>query len=337
MIVTGSGASHELAVNGSIPMMTAWAAILRKDLDSRLDGLADAAGLVDGIDGPTFEEVIGEVLRWRSLSSLNSRFVRFGSKGVPLRGTETAVANWIQLAGQRGETFEDVLWTSLWREFGTDSLDRKKAKSAFGALIGAADISQTETVFATTNYDPAIQLALEELGWPTTDGFDRSSTLRAPALDPSRMVDWRSRNHGMVPILQLHGGVGWYVSSATGLVTVITPDQAFNPSLGVPAVIAPDPTKDPERDDAVGGIWVEFRKALADATHVFIVGHSLQDLPLVDAIKANRAAKVGVLSPTASKGLKTKLPAATAFDFSFGPQALSGAEQEELREWFSTT
>ena len=68
------------------------------------------------------------------------------------------------------------------------------------------------------------------------------------------------------------------------------------------------------------GVWVEFYRALDAATHVLVVGHSLQDAPLVEALTRNRGSKVAVIRPNATKSdLKSRVPKATPLDFGFGP------------------
>ncbi len=88
---------------------------------------------------------------------------------------------------------------------------------------------------------------------------------------------------GTIPHLHLHGAVGWYVED--GRIVVEAGDRPFD-DRRIPAVLYPDPDKDP--NDATGwgahAVWEVLRGALSDATHVLVLGHSLNDRPLVEAL-----------------------------------------------------
>jgi hypothetical protein len=71
-----------------------------------------------------------------------------------------------------------------------------------------------------------------------------------------------------VPVIQLHGAVGWY-REPSGTVTRQPPNRAPNRSLGRPALLSPDPDKDPA-SAMTRDLWGEFRRALSEATHILI-------------------------------------------------------------------
>jgi len=79
--------------------------------------------------------------------------------------------------------------------------------------------------------------------------------------------------------------VGWY-RTETGI-RIDPADQPFD-ERQTPAVLYPDPNKDPnsESDAPVQAIWSKFEESLARATHVLVLGHSLHDRPLSNLIRA---------------------------------------------------
>lgn len=107
-------------------------------------------------------------------------------------------------------------------------------------------------------------------------------------------MDCESGHNGTVPVLHLHGAVGWYLQR-DGHVIHQYADHPYNPTLGVPLFLPPDPLKDPLTNPHVALIWDQFHRALAGATHVLLIRHSLNDPPLVRSIRDHaRQAKIGV-------------------------------------------
>jgi hypothetical protein len=70
----------------------------------------------------------------------------------------------------------------------------------------------------------------------------------------------------------------------------------YNATLGEPALLMPDPKKDPGREAGVSALWTEFREALRRATRVFVAGHSLHDSVLVTELRRamDAGARTGV-------------------------------------------
>jgi hypothetical protein len=84
------------------------------------------------------------------------------------------------------------------------------------------------------------------------------------------------------PVLHLHGRVGWY-TTPEGQPVAVDPNASYNPSLGTPALLLPDPNK--VYDDLVTQtIWHHFAVALGQATHVLVLGHSLNDTQILRAL-----------------------------------------------------
>jgi hypothetical protein len=227
------------------------------------------------MSGQEFETALGEFLRWREMQPLNEKFRLLcgPSPTSEFGGAPDALA-----AGTaRARLVIEQLHRSLYQEFGADRISAERAQNAYGALLDHLP-NRESVVFVTTNYDPAIEIALEAMGHEVATGFRRRPG-RTPVLLPEGTVNWKDNHQGRVPVLHLHGAVGWYEQD--GQVVSQYADQAYNDSLGTPVVLYPDPEKDPTRDAIVQALWTEFDHALADATHVLVLGHSLHDPALV--------------------------------------------------------
>jgi hypothetical protein len=87
-----------------------------------------------------------------------------------------------------------------------------------------------------------------------------------------------------VPVLHLHGRVGWFRRDGRIYGSGITQYQR---GLGVPVVMLPDPDKAYDQDEVIAAMWQQFEEALARAKHVFVLGHSLNDRHLVRALAQN--------------------------------------------------
>jgi len=140
-------------------------------------------------------------------------------------------------------------------------------------------------------------------------------------------VDKYMTDAEVVPVLHLHGAVGWYEQD--GQVYDRSGDLPFNPTLGAPVVLYPDPDKDPTSDAAVDKLWREFREALDRASHVLVIGHSLNDPALVRALNAlpsDTSVGVTVLEGTDDEWVRAKVPNALEIPARLGPElSISGA------------
>jgi hypothetical protein len=279
VIVTGAGASRELGKAQPLPLMGDWAGALRDELNGRVQGLADAIGLRDGMSGQDFERALGTVLRWNDLWPLNEQFRGLGADpiGEIPRGVRTAH----RLEGERLQEIMDGINESLFSMFSAAKIDEDLAIDAYGNLLEILG-NPDDLIVVTTNYDPAAEIALTGLGRNPDTGFDRPPG-RAPTLNPHGLVRSVRQRPDAVGVLHLHGAVGWYENE--GVVYEQHQDQPFNDTLGRPVVLYPDPNKDPTRDALVQALWVEFDEALEDATHVLVLGHSLHDPALVAKLR----------------------------------------------------
>lgn len=286
LIVTGAGASRKLGTRGDIPLMVEWAAILRQACEAEEQGLAEALRLTTNITAEDFEQVVGELLGVKADIPLIKRYQGVG--GRPMRppqvravGGETGV--WIENLERRLEAFERVLRVTLYEQFGLPAIDNAKAKAVVRTLLVAL-LGEEGVQFATTNYDRSLEIGLDANGHRVNDGFGADTALATPTLAPEGIGNWVDENDPTVTVLHLHGAVGWYARPNGDIVSQYA-DQPYNESLGTPAIVPPDPRKDPLNSPFVRAIWFEFRRVLTEATHVLILGHSLHDAPLVEAFR----------------------------------------------------
>jgi hypothetical protein len=106
------------------------------------------------------------------------------------------------------------------------------------------------------------------------------------------------------------------------------------------------PSTDKDLDSAVTkDIWDEFRAAAETATHVFVLGHALNDHHLVAALRETKAALAvtfhaqhldeggsdPTLHETSTKRIRELLPTAVPVANSFGPKPLF--DQRALGAW----
>lgn len=88
----------------------------------------------------------------------------------------------------------------------------------------------------------------------------------------------------MLPLSPLREGVGWYRRDRRVYgANVVRHEEGF----GVPVVMLPDPEKIYDQDDIINALWREFSTALARAKRIFVLGHSLNDRFLLQALTRN--------------------------------------------------
>lgn len=271
LLVTGAGASRRLGRDGAkMPLMPDWADELCTALDEAENGLAAACGLTTGMSGPEFERSLGLLIRWREMRALRERFEGLGGSNPGERTGPVSQAR--ERMENRLNTVMTVLNRTLYQQFGHRSVDDNAAAVAYGDLLNR--LGAEHLAVATTNYDRSLEAALELRGHTANTGFVGGSQ-QTPIFEPLGMVE---RPQGMIPVIHLHGAVGWY--SKEGIVYDHRADQEYNHTLGTPVVLYPDPDKDPTAASAVRDLWHEFDLALDWSHAVVVLGHSLHDPPL---------------------------------------------------------
>lgn len=282
VLVTGAGASRQFGEGGRpLPLMADWSDALVTALDRSEPKLADTIGLRSGLRGEEFEEALGAFLRWTQTLDATERFLQVGrAEGG---GLENEVPSWLVRARQRSQVIIEAINSSLWSEFGLNRVDESKAVNTYGQLFKALDAlpgGSTRLFSATTNYDRSGEVALSGVGF-TGDTGARGGPGRTQRLDVEAIEVWGAPS--TVPHIHLHGAVGWY--REPGGIRINPADEEYD-NRRTPAVLYPDPKKDPVGDVEAGvhTLWSKLDDALHSATDVLVLGHSLHDAALLDAL-----------------------------------------------------
>lgn len=337
VLVTGAGASRELGhPDMPLPLMTDWAQRLRKDIGEPLSAMT---GLAAAETGPDFEETLGALFRWLEALELSEKFASMVKPGPSAdEGHPQQFRAFLAQARTNGEDFQERLHRSLFSEFGPERVDAGRAAAAYGALFDALGFeldggAPGHLICATTNYDRSLEIALAELGSAPRTGVTPSA-FRTPVLDPVGLGTFGPRPGA----LYLHGAVGWY-RDEQGRIISRPADEGYNPTLGRPAVLYPGPDKDIGRAET-RALWDEFSSALAQATHVLVLGHALNDDHLVKEL-CNSDARLATTyllqkDPTEPAAqtetrIRERLPRSTPIACSFGPEL--AIDQASVKKW----
>jgi hypothetical protein len=299
VLITGAGASTKLGRDSDLPMMPGLSRVLYEALNAKQPHLADAILLEKDMNGPDFEEALGLLFRWRDGRKLNERFSSLGFaqlKGAQMRGSDQQ-QRWAA-EEEHLKTALRVIDETLFSVFGSDEIEPSKAKSAYQWLFEQmGGLQEFDLMCATTNYDPSLEMALRMLDIDPDLGF-RGEEWETKSLNADAIEPWKR-----TALLHLHGAVGWY-RRGDGEVIPHGKNERLNESLGRPAILYPDPDKDPA-EGATRDLWQVLRNTMNDASHLLVLGHSLHDPPLVQLVRtadADLDTRVGVVVRSARKG-----------------------------------
>lgn len=283
VLITGAGASRLLSQDPEkpLPLMQDWAT----ELSLRLGRYAERLGIVSEMPGEDFERRLGDFLcATAAVPHL---------EGLPWLGLadplddDTPSRNWFKHAHVAADEIGRMVHSSLHDLFATSRIGITSATKAYGSVI--EPFKPHRLVYATTNYDVAGELALAELGRRPYAGLDHD--LRSRRHSALHAADITSGDTNRTPVLYLHGRVGWY-QGGEGIIAT-NPDAPFDAALGSPALLLPDPAKSYD-DDVPRAIWEQFEATLTDADRVLVIGHSLNDTALVQALKRVAPSKLAV-------------------------------------------
>lgn len=231
-----------------------------------------------------------------------------------------------------------------------DTAAAADAYAALHTLLRSTDQKgrQSYLAHATTNYDLAIEAALDaDTTSELISGFASRRGDAASRFTPNLLTSVNDSTR-LVPVLHLHGAVGWYEHS--GDVVRRTPaDETFD-ERRVPALLLPDEQKDPTAfGPPAAQIWGAFRHHLRNATHILVLGQSLHDAHIVNLLTADDVAAaitiVVHVSPTPAgdfdiatspeiEHLQRTLPGATLIGGEFGPKrATAGLDRHAVQSW----
>lgn len=319
VVIAGAGASRDLG-HQPLPLMGDWAASIVEDLGKGPTS-PDSIGLRDEMDGFEFEKALGRFLEAQQLIARGAAVLStFGALGSPDFATYTEP--WFTSAGSAAGDIVEVINANLVRNFGRGVVAPDKAASTYGRLVeflGSHGVDTNQIAFATTNYDRAIEIGLRKEGYTVVDGFEEDVGVQLPRLSASGIVE-RTFNRPEYPVLHLHGAVNWYVNEE-GVIVRQFEDTPYSRVHGTPALLLPDPEKEPSTDSRVSELWSEFERAIARCSHVLIIGHGLNDQAMIRLLN-ERGRPVGWATPRATKNrdwLEERIPGATPIDLQFGP------------------
>ncbi|HXA27655.1 MAG TPA: SIR2 family protein [Candidatus Angelobacter sp.] len=285
VLVTGAGASRDLGARGSqLPLMGDWSDFLVKKLAAH-PAYLEASGLKNGMLGEDFEAQLGRFLQQVRAFPLISEVLAPSVQFQQTPGlSEPLLKQWHQQAEFHLQAIVDLIHQSLYEQFGTDAFDLQGAIQAYGALFQTLQInSATPFVCATTNYDPIAEHAITGQGWLADWGEPHTPHGEAP-IDVHGLLDAMPR---YVPILHLHGRVGWYRRTEPDTRVYATTTTQHQRGFGTPIVMLPDPNKVYDDDDVINTLWQQFAEALARARRVLVLGHSLNDRAVLRALTQN--------------------------------------------------
>jgi hypothetical protein len=201
--------------------------------------------------------------------------------------TRPNIEDWHRQSTFKIDQVSEVVHETLYALFARPQFDPHRARQAYLELLNTIGIGPgaTNWVYATTNYDSVGDEALENdfhIEW----GERRRRRVSEVIVDPDTLLD----NVGSsVPILHLHGAIGWYRRSAgEGGQAIAVGNDSYQPGFGTPIVMLPDPNKVYDSDPVINSIWGQFNEALSRAMRVLVLGHSLNDDQILSAI-VNRA------------------------------------------------
>jgi hypothetical protein len=281
VLLTGAGASREFGAGGSkVPLMGDWVEPLFMKLAS--EGLSEITGLERTMSGTAFESRLGEFLRERQAFDLIKRLIEPSLKLPGASSSQGWVEPWYtQVAGQLSR-LDTLLAQSLYEQFATN-IDPRAASQAYLGLFQSLGIAkgQSRVVLATTNYDLLAESALLESGWLPDWGQPPGALpgVRSESLAVDDLLGGIPR---YVPVLHLHGRVGWFRRQDE--IIYAQGNTTYDANFGSPVVVYPDPDKVYTAVPVIASIWQQFCQALDRAKRVLVLGHSLNDLAIVQQL-----------------------------------------------------
>lgn len=359
LILTGAGASTALGKDKPLVMMSEWASSL-------VDALGHAAGLLKlspSMRGDEFEAALGRFIRFaEALPSIEPLHTLGGARGLigPSQLVQPALNSqeWLNIAWQNVDLIRRALWRNLYEHFTTDHIDEQTAHTSYKRLHDLIRDTlrrdANDPVFiahATTNFDRAIEAAIdieaarENKSWiESRDGFTKNIAGRRAVWAPNLLnsVD----QDGVIPVLHLHGAVGWYFTEDGTTLQSRASDEPIDDRL-TPALLLPDDTKNVSAfPDPLRQMWDQFKQQLANCTHVLVLGHSLHDAHLVQELEASQKPIAAVAfservndsydveHSSDAKELRKVMPGLKLIGGNFGQGAEhSDIETNELKLW----
>lgn len=295
LLVTGAGASRDFGNNNKpLPLMKDWATHLVGKL--REANVSDYVKLSLDMEGPEFEKVVGEFLRQFQAFQL-VRPILTPSARMPLRNChlpnlDGALNEWYDRTVSDLKKVIDVIYESLYEFFSPKSTYALGAREAYESLFKALELDPSKKlVVATTNYDVIIESVLSELGFIPDCGETHGYVSVNRSIRVQDILEGLSRT---VPVLHLHGKVGWIEKQETdGSRSQVFTDSNMQPQLRfgeTPLVKLPD--LDKNYDGIFSDLWSAFSLAVDRAKSIVVLGHSLHDELLVKVLRSVESERI---------------------------------------------
>jgi hypothetical protein len=150
-------------------MMQDWATSLVEQLGPR----AQQVRIRPGMSGEEFEAALGKFLAFATALPLVSEFGHFGSQQVGM-GKQMDFTAWWTRADAGVQEVTQSIRVNLFECFNRNRVDDTRATNAYGTLHhdGLGWDSDTRIWHATTNFDPAIEVAIaHDKSFELVDGF----------------------------------------------------------------------------------------------------------------------------------------------------------------------
>jgi SIR2-like domain len=353
VLITGAGASRAFGVNATqLPLMGDWSESLTLALREISPHYETATGLKLRMTAEEFEAQLGRFLRsvqaFKSIGNLLAPLSSIQPNQSPAINAD-AWQQWHHAAAFHLDEIIDVIHRSLYDMFAAPRMDEALPQQAYGALFRLLGVTPPEHpdarwVYATTNYDLIGELAIHLNG-----GLPDFGEVTFNPGSPERQLKVDNLLGGMprhVPVLHLHGRVGWFQRDGAAYSTQVT---KYERASGTPIIMLPDLDKVYENVGIISPLWQQFEEALSRARRVFVLGHSLNDRALVRALRANvepmeRVAVTFLQSrpgaeDTADEAaaavrarVQSELPGASAVPIRF--EAGVSLETDALEDWF---
>jgi hypothetical protein len=267
-----------------VPLMSTWASDIVERIDRHSYGLSGILGLQRDMAGEDFEHQLGLFLAWERGLTITAELADLGEENLP-GGAPRVFEKWAAKAWASAELINQAILESLFACFGASAVSPVAASKAYGVLMELFKVTPTTAslTVATTNYDCAMEEGLQLLNWAPYWGED-SRTSTTGGSPPLRLTNLSAATEiGRSPILHLHGRVGWYRRDDGQLVS-LPPESNYNKDFGTPGLLLPEPNKRYEEDAHFRIMWEEFGKAIERAGRILVLGHSLNDAGLREAL-----------------------------------------------------
>jgi len=311
--------------------------------------------------GDEFEAALGRFVAFANALPAIAPLHDFGGKLNVLQPPATVQhtldsSAWLSHAQTNVRLVQAAIQRNLFDLFNEKRVDEDAAFVSYSALHkqlrDAFDARPVFLAHVTTNFDHAIEAAIGleaeagEESRQVLDGFAPSFGGRAEVWAPN-LLRYGTQHDGEIPVLHLHGAVGWYFTPDGAAVLRRPSDELLDERL-TPALLLPDDRKDVRLfPGPLKQVWEQFRSLLSGSTHILVLGHSLHDAHLVQEIgdSGKPVAFVSLTEPderggfhlektTQLDGVRELLPKVKVIAGKFGQRInTSDIDSTELKIW----